>query len=148
MSSKYYILSIASVYVCRKDGNPFNTTIIPSAPALAPSPFAVAPVTAGRPTRQTGAGQPLSSGSPESDGGRSFFSGKRIIGIVIIGAVILVALGACILLSVCLKRRSKHREETKMVRENVDMGSKDKPKLTKPSVDVDDVEKGTNPIFL
>ncbi|XP_022977885.1 protein STRUBBELIG-RECEPTOR FAMILY 3-like isoform X1 [Cucurbita maxima] len=126
----------------RKDGNPFNTTIIPSAPALAPSPFAVAPVTAGRPTRQTGAGQPLSSGSSESDGGRSFFSGKRIVWIVIIGAVILVALGACILLSVCLKRRSKHREEMKMVRENADMASKDKPKLTKPSVEVDDMEKG------
>lgn len=136
-------------YICRKDGNPFNTTIIPSAPALAPSPFAVAPVTVGPPTRQAGAGQPLWPGTPESsDGARSFFSAKRIIWIVIIGTGILVALGFCLLVSICLKR-SKRREDNKSVRDKADMASNYKPKSMKPSVEGVDMEKGTNqPISL
>ncbi|XP_050944579.1 protein STRUBBELIG-RECEPTOR FAMILY 3-like isoform X2 [Cucumis melo] len=126
----------------RKDGNPFNTTIIPSAPALAPSPFAVAPVTVGPPTRQAGAGQPLWPGTPESsDGARSFFSAKRIIWIVIIGTGILVALGFCLLVSICLKR-SKRREDNKSVRDKADMASNYKPKPMKPSVEGVDMEKG------
>lgn len=125
----------------RKDGNPFNTTIISSAPALAPSPFAVAPVTVGQPTRQTGAGQPLSSGTPGSNGARTFFSVKRIIWIVIIGTAILLALGFCLLVSICLKR-SKHREDTEILRDNADMASKYKPKPTKTSVEGDGMEKG------
>ncbi|XP_038883752.1 protein STRUBBELIG-RECEPTOR FAMILY 3-like isoform X2 [Benincasa hispida] len=125
----------------RKDGNPFNTTIISSAPALAPSPFAVAPVTVGQPTRQAGAGQPLLSGTPEADGARSFFSAKHIVWIVIIGTVLLVAFGFCLLMLICLKR-SKHREDTKVVRDNADMASKYKPKPMKPSVEGVDMEKG------
>lgn len=131
-------------YTCRKDGNPFNTTIIPSAPALAPSPFALAPVTVGQPTSQTGSGQPFSSGTPESDGASGFFSTRRIMWIAIIGTVIVVALGSCLLVPICLKRRSKHREDTN----SADMASKYKPKPTKPpSVAIDDMEKGTSLIF-
>uniref|UniRef100_A0A9I9CRH1 Protein kinase domain-containing protein n=1 Tax=Cucumis melo TaxID=3656 RepID=A0A9I9CRH1_CUCME len=132
----------------RKDGNPFNTTIIPSAPALAPSPFAVAPVTVGPPTRQAGAGQPLWPGTPESsDGARSFFSAKRIIWIVIIGTGILVALGFCLLVSICLKR-SKRREDNKSVRDKADMASNYKPKPMKPSVEGVDMEKESSSISI
>ncbi|XP_022142205.1 protein STRUBBELIG-RECEPTOR FAMILY 3-like isoform X2 [Momordica charantia] len=129
----------------RKDGNPFNTTIIPSAPALAPSPFALAPVTVGQPTSQTGSGQPFSSGTPESDGASGFFSTRRIMWIAIIGTVIVVALGSCLLVPICLKRRSKHREDTN----SADMASKYKPKPTKPpSVAIDDMEKGQRETIL
>lgn len=101
----------------------------------------------GQPTRQTGAGQPLSSGTPGSNGARTFFSVKRIIWIVIIGTAILLALGFCLLVSICLKR-SKHREDTEILRDNADMASKYKPKPTKTSVEGDDMEKGMNPISL
>lgn len=97
---------------CRREGNPFNTTIIPSPPASSPSlPPSIAPSPHIAPTKR--ANGPSASQLPQF--GREVHNSttKSVSWIAIAGllAVVLLALGLCALMFKCCKRR-KLKEKT------------------------------------
>ncbi|KAI4299320.1 hypothetical protein L6164_032789 [Bauhinia variegata] len=96
------LLSIPSF---RKDGNPFNTTIIPLSPAPAPSPVAMVPSPGEAPRKS--AYSPRASERPMPVTSQKFFKAKNIIYITIAGFFILIALGLCVFMLMCFKKRSK-----------------------------------------
>lgn len=87
----------------RKDGNPFNTTILPPPPTSPPtSPPSSAPA---MPPPSLGIANWTAS-SPETltpPGSSNFFTNKRIVWILIAGVILLaaIALGLCLLKSRC-----------------------------------------------
>ncbi|GLU23060.1 hypothetical protein SLE2022_390920 [Rubroshorea leprosula] len=91
----------------RKDGNPFNTTI------LAPPPAALPPFVAGAPSLSPSPGQGyggLASGPcmlepPLSEKARKFWTNERLTWVAVSGVLALVVLGACLLLWRCSKGR-------------------------------------------
>ncbi|XP_019418905.1 PREDICTED: protein STRUBBELIG-RECEPTOR FAMILY 3-like isoform X2 [Lupinus angustifolius] len=98
----------------RKDGNPFNTTIIPSPPAPAPtpspapSPLAMAPSPGGSPWR---AATSPSTIAPVQASARKSSIPKRVIWIAGAGFLILVALGACLFMLWSFKRSKKKNDK-------------------------------------
>ncbi|XVF27692.1 hypothetical protein REPUB_Repub14bG0130800 [Reevesia pubescens] len=80
----------------RKDGNPFNTTILPSPPAALPPFIAWAP----SPSEGSrgAAGGPSSQELPQWAKARTFWTNKRVIGIAAAGLIGLVVLGVLLLL--------------------------------------------------
>ncbi|KAJ6725059.1 PROTEIN STRUBBELIG-RECEPTOR FAMILY 3-LIKE ISOFORM X1 [Salix viminalis] len=96
----------------RKDGNPFNTSIIPSPPP-AISPFPSMPPVAEAPQKQ--ANGPSASETPKSERSersKGFYASKRVIWIAVIGAVvIIIILGLCLLMSTCCKGRKANEED-------------------------------------
>ncbi|XWS19545.1 hypothetical protein CRYUN_Cryun31cG0024700 [Craigia yunnanensis] len=80
----------------RKDGNPFNTTILPSPPAALPPFIAWAP----SPSQGSRgpAGEPSSLELPQWAKARKFWTNKRVIGISAAGLIALVVLGVLLLL--------------------------------------------------
>ncbi|KAF9672295.1 hypothetical protein SADUNF_Sadunf11G0026500 [Salix dunnii] len=93
----------------RKDGNPFNTSIIPSPPP-AITPFPSMPPVAEAPQKQ--ANGPSASETPKPERSKGFFASKRVIWIAVIGAVvIIIILGLCLLMSTCCKGRKANEED-------------------------------------
>ncbi|CAL0300872.1 unnamed protein product [Lupinus luteus] len=98
----------------RKDGNPFNTTIIPSPPAPAPtpspapSPLATTPSPVGSPWR---AATSPSTIAPTQASARKSSITKRVIWIAGAGFLILVALGACLFMLWSFKRPEKKNDK-------------------------------------
>ncbi|XP_011043251.1 PREDICTED: protein STRUBBELIG-RECEPTOR FAMILY 3 isoform X5 [Populus euphratica] len=93
----------------RKDGNPFNTSIIPSPPP-AISPFPSLPPVAEAPQKQ--ANGPSAPVTLKSERSRGFFASKRVIWIAVIGlVVIIIILGLCLLMSACCKGRKANEED-------------------------------------
>ncbi|KAL8032628.1 hypothetical protein ABFX02_13G108700 [Erythranthe guttata] len=95
----------------RGDGNPFNTSIIPSPPALSP----LSPSDA--PSPQSFDGPPGPSASPLPDSGRSEskkHASNKTTWIVIAGlfALVALALGLCLSMSTCCCKRRGSSEET------------------------------------
>ncbi|KAK7246567.1 hypothetical protein RIF29_41436 [Crotalaria pallida] len=88
----------------RKDGNPFNTTIMPSPPAAAPSPVAMAPSPGESPWKV--ATSPSTAASARASVKKSFIA-KHVIWIAGAGFLILVALGVCLFMFCCFKRSEK-----------------------------------------
>ncbi|XP_015576216.1 protein STRUBBELIG-RECEPTOR FAMILY 3 [Ricinus communis] len=89
----------------RKDGNPFNTTIIASPPlALSPSP-AMPPSSAEAPEKQ--GYWPSISQTPkaEAESSRAFLTTKRAILVTVAVVVIVIILVLCVLVSSCSKRK-------------------------------------------
>ncbi|XP_022724034.1 protein STRUBBELIG-RECEPTOR FAMILY 3-like [Durio zibethinus] len=82
----------------RKDGNPFNTTILPSPPL----PAALPPFIARAPSPVEGskepAGGPFSPKLPQWAKARKFWTNKRVIWIAAVGLIALVVLGGLLLL--------------------------------------------------
>ncbi|XP_012091539.1 protein STRUBBELIG-RECEPTOR FAMILY 3 isoform X2 [Jatropha curcas] len=76
----------------RRDGNPFNTTIIPSPPLAVPPSPAMSPSPAETPEKKE-------HGPPTPQTPRSFFTIKRVIGIAVSVVVVIIILGACLLMS-------------------------------------------------
>lgn len=100
----------------RKDGNPFNTTVIPtpSAPrALPPSP-AWPPSSKEEHRKQ--ANGPSDSKRPVSARASKFWKSDTVILIVIIGAIVLLTAGVCFSLWRCCRGRqlAKHSEKHHM----------------------------------
>ncbi|KAJ9566101.1 hypothetical protein OSB04_002067 [Centaurea solstitialis] len=95
-------------YAMQKHWKPFNTTIIPSPPALSPSPSSFAP----RPP-EIGPGiqvfgQPPPEPSPHSPGKPNSFLKNKVVWVAIGGFLILIVLasGLCICISRCRKEKS------------------------------------------
>ncbi|XP_041027203.1 protein STRUBBELIG-RECEPTOR FAMILY 3-like isoform X2 [Juglans microcarpa x Juglans regia] len=128
---------LLSIPIFRKDGNPFNTTVIPSAPTAAP-PRAAAPYSAkapGLPTNGPAIPDILSS---TEDG--KFFTAKRVTWISVLGALILVACMLCLCMLRCLKGRQGKKNS-----ERHDLGaykaSREKPNYETSVQQNDQMEK-------
>ncbi|XP_020222774.1 protein STRUBBELIG-RECEPTOR FAMILY 3 isoform X2 [Cajanus cajan] len=98
----------------RKDGNPFNTTIIPSPPAASPAPVAMAPSpekspgkAANNPPATRKAPAPIPAIAETS------FKTKKLVWIVGSGFLIFVALGVCFLMLCYFKRRPGNKSYKK-----------------------------------
>lgn len=105
---------VNSIFLVRRAGNPFNTTIIPSPPVISPSPapFAVlSPDVAPSQPFTVPSGQ----GLQHSGGQKSSNSTKHVKVIAIAGLLTLVilGLGVCLLMSRYLKRRRQTQKEAK-----------------------------------
>ncbi|XP_057433160.1 protein STRUBBELIG-RECEPTOR FAMILY 3-like isoform X2 [Lotus japonicus] len=120
----------------RKDGNPFNTTIIPSPPAAAPSLVDMAPSPEGSPWN--GANSPFSLTAPIHASSKKSFIAKNVIWIAAAGFSIFIALGICLFMLLCFKRRPEKKNSKKL-----DVGVYVKP-LSKPTCS-DTVSEVTDP---
>ncbi|KAM1762543.1 hypothetical protein ACFX12_005178 [Malus domestica] len=96
----------------RKDGNPFNTTIIPSPLPPAPSFVAGAPTSSQLPWQQ--ANGPSSPAMLTTARTRKFFTTKTVMWIAIggIGILVVIVLILCLLVR-CFKGRRRSKEEKK-----------------------------------
>ncbi|KAL1289259.1 protein STRUBBELIG-RECEPTOR FAMILY 1 isoform X2 [Arachis hypogaea] len=101
---------LLSVPIFRKDGNPFNTSVIPS-PAAAPSPAAMAPSPGKSPWRV--ANSPSSPTASMLASARKSFIAKNIIWIAGAGLLIFILLGVCIFMLWCFKRRPEKKNAKK-----------------------------------
>ncbi|XP_061363048.1 protein STRUBBELIG-RECEPTOR FAMILY 3-like [Gastrolobium bilobum] len=95
----------------RKDGNPFNTTIILSPPAAAPSPVAMAPSPKESSWKVANSPSALTALMPAST--RKSFIAKSIIWIAVAGFLIFIALGVCLFMIWCFNRRREKKNATK-----------------------------------
>ncbi|KAL5774562.1 hypothetical protein ACOSP7_012119 [Xanthoceras sorbifolium] len=106
---------LLTIPIFRKDGNPFNTTIIPSPPvALPPSP-AEAPSSGEAPGNQ--ADGPSAIEIPKSLRARKLSKTTLVIWVAVIGASVLFALGVCLFMWRCCKSSQRSRDAE---RNNVD----------------------------
>ncbi|XP_048447399.1 protein STRUBBELIG-RECEPTOR FAMILY 3-like [Pyrus x bretschneideri] len=94
----------------RKDGNPFNTTIIPSPLSPAPSFVAGEPTSSQLPRQQ--ANGPSSSAMLTTARTRKFFTTKTVMWIAIGGILVVIVLILCVLVR-CFKGRRRSKEEKK-----------------------------------
>ncbi|XP_060192719.1 protein STRUBBELIG-RECEPTOR FAMILY 1-like isoform X3 [Lycium barbarum] len=105
---------LLSIPAFRRAGNPFNTTIIPSPPAISPSP---APFAVLSPDLAPSLPSTVPSGEGLQHSGRqeSSNSSKHVKLIAIAGLVSLVILGlaVCLLMSLFFKRRREAQKEAK-----------------------------------
>ncbi|XP_044462637.1 protein STRUBBELIG-RECEPTOR FAMILY 3 isoform X3 [Mangifera indica] len=92
----------------RKDGNPFNTTIIPSPSTALPPSIAWAPAPGYAPGNP--AEVPSVSTAPKLKSARNFLTTKGVIWISVIGAVILFVLGACLFICRYCKGRKLKKD--------------------------------------
>ncbi|KAL9392561.1 hypothetical protein Peur_016481 [Populus x canadensis] len=88
----------------RKDGNPFNTSIILSPPpALSPFPGKLPAAEA--PWKQ--ANGTYASETPKYERSKGFFTSNRVIWIAVTGVVVIIILGSCLLISTCYRGRKE-----------------------------------------
>ncbi|KAK4259949.1 hypothetical protein QN277_006225 [Acacia crassicarpa] len=103
------LLSIPNL---RKDGNPFNTTVIPSPPAAAPAPVTMAPSPAKAPWNVEN--NPVTLVAPIPASSRKSFISKNVIWFAIAGFLVFIALGVCLFMLWCLKRRPENKNAKTM----------------------------------
>ncbi|XP_024454426.1 protein STRUBBELIG-RECEPTOR FAMILY 3 isoform X4 [Populus trichocarpa] len=88
----------------RKDGNPFNTSIILSPPpALSPFPGSLPAAEA--PWKQ--ANGTSASETPKYERSKGFFTSNRVVWIAVTGVVVIIILGSCLLISTCYRGRKE-----------------------------------------
>ncbi|KAF1882033.1 hypothetical protein Lal_00038676 [Lupinus albus] len=93
----------------RKDGNPFNTTIIPPPPATPPhSPVAMAPFSSASPRK---APTSPSTTEPTLASVLKSFVAENVIWLVGACVLILIAFGACLFMFWCFRRRSVKKHD-------------------------------------
>ncbi|RDX85614.1 Protein STRUBBELIG-RECEPTOR FAMILY 3, partial [Mucuna pruriens] len=98
----------------RKDGNPFNTTIIPSPPAASPGPAPVAMAPSPKKSHLKAANSPsATTRAPMPAIAERSFKTKKLIWIVGSGFLIFIALGVCLLMLWCFKRRPENKSYKK-----------------------------------
>ncbi|XP_022848098.1 protein STRUBBELIG-RECEPTOR FAMILY 3-like [Olea europaea var. sylvestris] len=124
----------------RREGNPFNTTIIPSPPASSPSlPPSIAPSPHVAPTER--ANGPSASQLPQfgREGHNSTTKSVSWIAIAGLLAVVLLALGLCALMFKCCKRRKLKEKTMKKYEMGAfgALGHKQDQSLSKPHYQVD-----------
>ncbi|TKY71648.1 STRUBBELIG-RECEPTOR FAMILY 3 [Spatholobus suberectus] len=90
-----------------KNGNPFNTTIIPSPPAAAPAPIAMAPSPQESPWKVAYGPSALTAPVPANT--RKSFMAKSVIWIAGAGFLVFILLGVCLLMLWCIKRRPEKK---------------------------------------
>ncbi|OMO76510.1 hypothetical protein CCACVL1_15609 [Corchorus capsularis] len=96
----------------RKDGNPFNTTILPSPPAALPPSIAWAPSPFGGPRVPNG--EPSTAELPQWAKARKFWTNQRVIWIAVAGLVAILLLGVLLLLVWrCCKGRQGNKNSDK-----------------------------------
>ncbi|KAH1102171.1 hypothetical protein GYH30_036636 [Glycine max] len=130
----------------RKDGNPFNTTIIPSPPAAFPAPAAMAPSPEKSPWKMAHNPSDTIKAPIPAIAGRSFKTTK-LVWIVGAGFLIFIALGVCLLMLWCFKRR---QENKKYKKHNTNMYTRSLHKRTcsnSPFEATNDEEKECNNIY-
>ncbi|KAL2946120.1 hypothetical protein AAZX31_U003000 [Glycine max] len=130
----------------RKDGNPFNTTIIPSPPAAFPAPAAMAPSPEKSPWKMAHNPSDTIKAPVPAIAGRSFKTTK-LVWIVGAGFLIFIALGVCLLMLWCFKRR---QENKKYKKHNTNMYTRSLHKRTcsnSPFEATNDEEKECNNIY-
>ncbi|KAK7400503.1 hypothetical protein VNO78_11712 [Psophocarpus tetragonolobus] len=96
----------------RKDGNPFNTTIIPSPPAASPAPVAMAPSPKMPPWKVKDNPSDTVKAPIPAIAERSFKT-KKLIWIAGAGFLIFIAAGICFLMLWCFKRRQENKTDKK-----------------------------------
>ncbi|OMO65068.1 hypothetical protein COLO4_31543 [Corchorus olitorius] len=95
-----------------KDGNPFNTTILPSPPAALPPYIAWAPSPFGGPRGPNG--EPSTAELPQWTKARKFWTNQRVIWIAVAGLVAILLLGVLLLLVWrCCKGRQENKNSDK-----------------------------------
>ncbi|XP_062096421.1 protein STRUBBELIG-RECEPTOR FAMILY 3-like [Humulus lupulus] len=110
----------------RKEGNPFNTTIIPSPlEAPTPSPAAQAPTSEELPWKHVNG--PSSTITTRTIQSKKFLTAKAIIWIAVAGFLIVIALLLCITLSRCIKAKRRDKLAGEHYFESY-KGSSEKPK--------------------
>ncbi|XP_054776210.1 protein STRUBBELIG-RECEPTOR FAMILY 3-like isoform X2 [Prosopis cineraria] len=102
------LLSIPNL---RKDGNPFNTTAMPSPPAAAPAPVAMAPSPIQAPWNV--ANSPFTVDAPMPASARKSFISKNVSWIAIAGFLVFITLGVCLFMLWCFKRRPENKNGIK-----------------------------------
>ncbi|KAK7327941.1 hypothetical protein VNO77_22034 [Canavalia gladiata] len=115
---------LLSIPTFRKDGNPFNTTIIPSPPAAAPAPVAMAPSPKVSPWKVAYGPSALTGTAPVTASTRKSFIAKSVIWIAGAGFLIFIALGLCLLMLWCFKRRPEKKTAKKL---DADVFTSNKP---------------------
>ncbi|XP_047164414.1 protein STRUBBELIG-RECEPTOR FAMILY 3-like isoform X1 [Vigna umbellata] len=126
----------------RKDGNPFNTTIIPSPPAASPAPLAMAPSPEISPWKVANSPSATTIKAPIPATAERSFRTKKLVWIVGAGFLIFIALGVCLLMLWCFKRRPENRSYKK---HNMNVYKRSLHKRTSsdsPFEATDDEEKG------
>ncbi|XP_059623161.1 protein STRUBBELIG-RECEPTOR FAMILY 3-like [Cornus florida] len=123
----------------RRSGNPFNTTIIPSPPASAPSPSpseALPPVLTSGFTPGTSAKGPSAPKISNSTRGGKFFTAKRVTWIAIAGSLLfmVIALGACLFMSGCCKGSQASNKIDKRHEMGAYNAPKEKPRRNESSL--------------
>ncbi|RDX68899.1 Protein STRUBBELIG-RECEPTOR FAMILY 3, partial [Mucuna pruriens] len=107
-----------------KNGNPFNTTIIPS-PAAAPAPIAMASSPQESPWKVAYGPSALTAPVPAST--RKSFIAKSIIWIAGAGFLVFIVLGVCLIMLRCVKRRPEKKNAKKLDDVDVFAGPLNKP---------------------
>ncbi|CAJ1936378.1 unnamed protein product [Sphenostylis stenocarpa] len=97
----------------RKDGNPFNTTVIPSPPAASPAPVAMAPSPEKSPWKVANNPSATTIKAPIPAIAERSFKTKKLVWIVAAGFLLFIALGVCLLMLWCFKRRSENKSYKK-----------------------------------
>ncbi|XP_027917826.1 protein STRUBBELIG-RECEPTOR FAMILY 3-like [Vigna unguiculata] len=133
------LLSIPNL---RKDGNPFNTTIIPSPPAASPAPLAMAPSPAISPWKVANNPSATTIKAPMPAIAERSFRTKKLVWIVGAGFLIFIALGVCLLMLWFFKRKPENKSYKK---HNMNVYKRSLHKRTSsdsPFEATDDEEKG------
>ncbi|KAH1208142.1 Protein STRUBBELIG-RECEPTOR FAMILY 3 [Glycine max] len=115
-----------------KNGNPFNTTIIPSPPAVAPAPVAIGSSPQESPWKVAHGPSALTAPVPAST--RKSVIAKSVIWIAGAGLLVFIILGVFLLMLRCIKRRPEKKNANKL-----DVGVFVGP-LNKPTRSDSDVE--------
>ncbi|KAK7331887.1 hypothetical protein VNO80_28630 [Phaseolus coccineus] len=108
-----------------KNGNPFNTTIIPSPPLAAPAPIGMVPSPRESPWKVAYGPSALTARVPAST--RKSFIAKSIIWIAGAGIFAFIVLGVCLLMLCCIKRRPEKKNAKKLNDVGVFAGPLNKP---------------------
>ncbi|KAI9198794.1 hypothetical protein LWI28_022238 [Acer negundo] len=129
----------------RKDGNPFNTTIILSPPAALPPSPAEAPSSGEEPKNQTDGPSAIDIPNSKSSTARKFSKTTMVIWVAVTGALILFALGLCLFMWRCCKCRQKSRDaEMDNVEKSTDSKASMQPSSRLEKVPMEPVVKPQN----
>lgn len=101
-----------SIFLIRRAGNPFNTTVIPSPPMISPSP---APFAVLSPDLAPSLPYIVPSGQGLQPSGRQKTSNStkhvKLIAIAGLASLVIIGLGVCLLMSRFFKRRREAQKE-------------------------------------
>ncbi|KAH1218054.1 Protein STRUBBELIG-RECEPTOR FAMILY 3 [Glycine max] len=126
-----------------KNGNPFNTTIIPSPPAAAPAPVAIGSSPQESPWKMAHGPSALTAPVPAST--RKSVIAKSVIWIAGAGLLVFIVLGVCLVMLRCIKRRPEKKNAKKLDDVGVFAGPLNKPTCSDSDVETaNQEEKGAS----
>ncbi|KAH1103179.1 hypothetical protein AAZX31_13G227000 [Glycine max] len=122
-----------------KNGNPFNTTIIPSPPAAAPAPVAIGSSPQESPWKMAHGPSALTAPVPAST--RKSVIAKSVIWIAGAGLLVFIVLGVCLVMLRCIKRRPEKKNAKKLDDVGVFAGPLNKPTCSDSDVETANQEE-------